>query len=487
MRPSPFSRLLVLSGLLFFSMQANSWEGYKTIYLQTQADEEKLFLLLEGGNFTGVLSYSSTLVSFQDFSSLEKISLKDLPKRLYPTDPRYDPFMKSLDKLFLSPLGGRWVYIPQEIWDKGFSNELNKSGIGWLEPGTPSGSVKNQGNPIQALLFLLFCFLLNKDVKSVLFPIVAITSFLGGVAVFFIGILAIPVAAAVIFYWKWQLGHDRESWERRASGDGSIVQIQSFSPFFLLVFLFPYLGKDILYFLSGITAGFLHYLTTWIVVKIYHGYWDHILKNLEHRIFIPHSLKKKKKSFLSYAFLALPILTLFPAVFIFQDKSQNLTPPWHQEFLEDQGGLLSFRELFKEEQSETLPGPASFIAHSAFQEGFAYGVTFTVPEEKPWTLPRYTRVNNRLVEEVMTVVDFGPQWYSRLKNSLGPQSAGSLLLSSHTPYRLIPGESSALPPEEVPLPLAGIFGLFFLGYYLDKTRTLNDNSNSFIHSKRQAA
>ena len=56
-----------------------------------------------------VVSAQRTFVEVQNFAGLERVRLADLPERLDHLDPRLDPFLRAVDKLFVTESGERRV------------------------------------------------------------------------------------------------------------------------------------------------------------------------------------------------------------------------------------------------------------------------------------------------------------------------------------------------------------------------------------------
>ena len=105
---------LALSLLLIVPdrFQERTWKGYYTLHIEQGTMAEQLVTqIAESRRFRAVVSRFTAEVSVNTFAGFVSIPIENLPARLDPLDPRYDPYMERLPKLFTLESGVSWEVV----------------------------------------------------------------------------------------------------------------------------------------------------------------------------------------------------------------------------------------------------------------------------------------------------------------------------------------------------------------------------------------
>ena len=87
-------------------------EKYYTLHIQARGGTQRLVLeILEGRRFDSVVSRFTSEVSFNTFAGFLSVPIHRLSDRLDPLDPRFDPYMQRLEKLFSVDNGIPWEVV----------------------------------------------------------------------------------------------------------------------------------------------------------------------------------------------------------------------------------------------------------------------------------------------------------------------------------------------------------------------------------------
>ena len=83
------------------AIRSRAWKKYYTLHIQARGDTERLVLeILESRKFDSVVSRFTSRTSFNTFAGFLSVPINRLSDRLDPLDPRYDPYMQDLGRLF---------------------------------------------------------------------------------------------------------------------------------------------------------------------------------------------------------------------------------------------------------------------------------------------------------------------------------------------------------------------------------------------------
>jgi hypothetical protein len=89
-----------------------TWNGYHTLHIEDSEITEQLILrIAESGRFQAVVSRFTAEISFNTFAGFVSVPIHHLPDRLDPLDPRFDPYMQRVGKLFSIASGNSWEVV----------------------------------------------------------------------------------------------------------------------------------------------------------------------------------------------------------------------------------------------------------------------------------------------------------------------------------------------------------------------------------------
>ena len=93
-------------------LQERTWKGYYTLYIEETETAERLILKIhESGRFPAVVSRYTAEISFNTFNGFASVPVYRLTDRLDPLDPRFDPYMQHLPRLFSVGNGANWEVV----------------------------------------------------------------------------------------------------------------------------------------------------------------------------------------------------------------------------------------------------------------------------------------------------------------------------------------------------------------------------------------
>jgi len=474
--------------LFVLSLEAQAWQEWRTIFLEGSPEEEqRLAALLLKSGMTGVLCKSLAMVDFHDFSRYESISVSQIADRLHPTDPRLDPFLLSVHRLFESKHYGHWVYVQEERWNQGFDRWLTDHQFRWHNTGT-----KISERPFYHLFLALLCYvaflvILLFLVRRLLFPWLLGIGVLGFIFLYLGGESGlVGLYAAVIYFMKY-LDYTRTKLEKM---NQKVKQsVETFPKFwnFLLVLGFlsiVFISSDRIF--VQVSAYLLFILAGWGLIQGAKAFWKKQLSELEHHLFLPFELRRAKgwrdRQFLR---LILAASTALPVVFLSQSEQVELFSPWVIEKLDQPPPL---QEAFEWELQNQVPGPRLYLAHLIYQETYPYGGEFGQVDLAPFYLYKYRRAEGRILETKELILPLNESWLDQAKNRTGSQGVFNLIGVGNLPYLLKPTNEVRLMSAPSPGSLFGLIALIAFIVLSNPQAHLVGRRRSFeSHQRRQAA
>ncbi len=86
-----------------------TWNRYYTLHIRdSEAAEQLIARIDESGRFQAVVSRFTSEISFNTFAGFVSVPIHRLGDRLDPLDPRFDPYMKGVGKLFSVTSATSW-------------------------------------------------------------------------------------------------------------------------------------------------------------------------------------------------------------------------------------------------------------------------------------------------------------------------------------------------------------------------------------------
>lgn len=470
--------------LLLLPLTIQAWENWKPIFVGgSPEDENRLAQLVREQGWEGVLSPSLALVSFHDFSRFEIIPVSAISQRLHPTDPRWDPFLRNVPKLFISDHHGFWIYVHASRWNQGFGDWLGRHGFHWHQPGSQLEERRVTQLPLSIAAFSIFLFLIGLGVRRLLRPWLWA---LWGIGILYLclvgerGLLSLYAASLFMVLVLDLLRH----WLEKRQRDGPLKKADIFTIFTIprLFLLIPAAG-----FVSLFTSEFLtvvvNILEFFLLLGVHalflmfvQRHWRRKLSELEHRLFVPMELRSRQPGFRDRVRTLLALGTVLPSLLLSGTERVELMPPWIKVPRPSQ---LSGEESFEIELRQGIPGPRLFLAHLIFQEAFPYGVEFGNPEEKPLTQPFYRREGKNIREEYAVILPFDQKWREEAAKRGGALGLGNLIGIGDTEYTLSPATEVRIMTSPSIFPALSLLGIIVL--------SLLYGNPQFVKRRRSAA
>lgn len=414
------------------SGEGRLWDGYYTLVVPHRYDEGSILARLDGAGFAAVVSESRTAVRVAVFSHLERVTVPELANRLEPEDPRYDPYMLRVPGFFEAEgIQDRYrlYYLPAERGPvptvlrlrRAFSDQVD----GWFLAdfaGThrwvaPSG------------LFVISVVLvwLSKGrrlaMAALCMPWLAGSLSVGGTWVAYAG--AACVGSFLIL--------------------GSEMQPKSLTG---VAGLGALLLPSILVLQMGAVPGpsAVAGLGSTLCVLIASRMWGRRRRaGKDHPLFSP--LRMLPRSWAHEATPLRRVLPLLPGLLLlggalaFLPVIQDIRVPAplsasdtdtrretgaHAGVSSPPGTLM---DLWRTSRGDELPNLSDYLAHVAYQEGFAYGAEFTFPDaEAPLTLIEIREEAGRLIEGSRIAAVYDEDWVRETFGSVPEGSIERLLL-----------------------------------------------------------
>jgi len=89
-----------------------TWKRYYTLQFESGENAEQLIRRIAGSRrFQGVVSRFTTEVSFNTFDGFVSVPIHHLCERLDPLDPRFDPYLQRVGRLFSTAGGAAWELV----------------------------------------------------------------------------------------------------------------------------------------------------------------------------------------------------------------------------------------------------------------------------------------------------------------------------------------------------------------------------------------
>lgn len=425
---------LVPLNLSSLEMESSSWLGWQAIGVPRDLSQKIQGELLDLG-VQDFLSATTAQVEIQDFSSMERISLDHLAGRLHPSDPRLDPYLLNVQQLFY-PLDRpdlEYLYIPS----KSFTKEVGAL----IRRFEKKDQLFFPKTDLFYTLGRLFFLLLASVLLWLRYPKQRMMILLLGIGAGVMllisqGGLYLSAGFTVILGGFWfsrkKAQWNGESLKREWIWLGALIVFMVFS----LVIEIREVGLFLLWLSFALgTIGL-----TAFALKMRKK------KNSQriHPLFIPKTFALRKSKIFTPRILgqwvSLALIMGLPFFFITRNSIENNSsiPLYFPDFTGEPWSLSALENLLQNELKTKLPGPATYIAHRIFQEGFLWGASFSIPSEgSTLGFKEYTRKNGQMVEENRSIQIYNDEWLMKQLQSLPQNDPGSLFLSQPSPFRMV--------------------------------------------------
>jgi hypothetical protein len=406
------------------------WSDWYTLLVDYDREISEIHERIGEDGGPRVISVANAEARFQGFPELQGVSVRELPERLDPEDPRLDPYLQSLPAFFTVRRGGERYHLLLVEKDRSTRSllALLRSRLGGgLHRGWPATGEQwilvdalGANSVLVSGLFLLWAGgLLFLFRSNWLAGVPLLLSFLPAVATGAPGTVA---AGLLLFALLHVLKSSRrelrlreeKSYRRlfRALRVPEIVPAgwSVLSVGILLIAAGEGGGAAIRVigsFVLALVAIFLVLLTDYRRYKSYEHHPFTATSILTRRFGAPQPKPGVPGTLWGSGGLLLVVVVslLVPPV-----KAPPVPAPAGRELTE-----ISYREMSRLfEDGGTLPDVASYVAHRAFQESISYGGGFEVPTAgEEVALPTYDMVEGRLRESREVVLRFDEEWLAQ--------------------------------------------------------------------------
>ncbi len=400
------------------------WDGYFTLAVPDRFEEEIVLSLLASAGITDVVTESRTTVLVAAFSHIEEVALPSIDRRLEPEDPRYDPYIAGVRRLFFGDgIDGRYRLF-------------------YLD--TEAGAVTT--------MIALRRALSNRISNWFVADVVGLHRWVAAVGVFGVALFLATIARGhrlllVAMGLPWLVGSLAVggSW---TAFSGAVLT----GAYFLVIsggeakstrFV---VGIGIILLVticvasSGAVPAAPAVASLGATLAIYGASAAFARRRAlgrDHHLFVPLGMvpdrRRADAEAIGRAMPIAPGLLLLSVVLALLPAGRDITVPSPREAYptteEDAPREAALRRLWEETRDDPLPNLSDLVAHVAFQEGFSYGREYGFPDSAmPLTVLEIREEEGRLVEKRRIAAVYDRRWFSEVLESIPPGSVGQLLL-----------------------------------------------------------
>jgi hypothetical protein len=425
------------------------WKGYYTLVVPARHEEESVLRLLEAAGFSGVLSESRTIVRVTAFSQVERVPLSELTARLEAEDPRYDPYMLRLPGFFRAEgVRDRYrlYYVPAEGGTlatllrlrRAFPNQIDD----WF---LADFSGVHRWVALAGLLALSIVLVSSARGRRVAMAALCVPWLAGSLSV---GGDWVAYAGAVILGSFLILRSEKQP--KSLAGAAGLGAILLSSVLILHMKAIP--GPSVFAALGAT-------LSVVIISRLW-GRRRHVGR--DHPLFSPLPIlpgpRVEEGSSLRQVLILLPGLFLLGGSLALLPVGRDVPVPTPVRMASADGSAgpdsapEALPELWVASRGDELPNLSDYLAHVAYQEGFAYGAEFSFPDaSEPLTLIVIREEEGRLIERTRIAAVYDEEWMRETLRSVPEGSIERLLLQQpnstgvvRTPLSGLYSESSHL-------------------------------------------
>ncbi len=510
------SLLLTLIISLFVSILRNPvfygdsriFKGYYTVLIKLKSsDQAGIKEILKDNLFKKAISRYSALVSFNDYTGGERITLNKIKKRLDPLDPRYDSYLKRLNSYFYAKSGGiHWqiVYVPSArnpiSMYMALNTFFNPVHVKWKLAGfsLSSGVINLVLSVLFMYLILIYVDFKNKIVKAFLaFGFIPwIMNILPG------GLGDIILFFPVFYSWSiilkniesLMLNSYRFNWDNKDKNDLPFYVVR-----FLAAGIVPSLfllvtGSDSALVIRTLTAVVYEMILTAILIRALFLR----IKYVEYNIFEPVPILKSfhrwrdlwnlHLSLKKIKIILLTSLVIFTPIVFTVVNSINSTALPQPVKVKNIGKKFSWQNLemlSRNASGDEFPNISGYIIHRAFQEGFPFGMKYRFPGEnenlyvKEYT---YNKVTGRVMESLRRVKRYDSTWLKSVFLSIPETSIAGMLFRQKEPVGI--EDITTIQRAFILTPLWGVFLVVFVFFFFLRPWKFNFTGESTYDFKR---
>jgi len=460
--------ILTLGSLAFIAGSGGSeslyWPGWYILKLSPETDVSRADEYLQSAGIKDFISAENTEISYMAIPDMARIGISHLDEVLVPGDPRRDPYITRIQKLFDSA-GSPLIYLPDEFTLRDYRQILK--GIEGFENWQLMDD-KGDSRILKILLiFSLAALSLAFTGRSGTFSIMRIVSILPFALFLYRGSSEMVFPLLLLFFLS--PGNFRQN----GSGRGRlysytvytgftvtlITTLAGLNPAEYIPFAAALLSSELIHFLPGGIKRFDDKVLPTLLAKESTKKRKEVFrKRSEHQLFTPLSLMQPVKRFSGFSMRNLA--TLLSLLFVFStpflpgllSTVENHSPLPHA--LKAEVGFEDLTSLFalsERQNQSSLPDVSSMLSSAVFQGGFIWGAEYRLPlPGESLNITSYHDDGDRIAVSESDIETYNKSWYEKVLNRELDRGAGRLFASLGGPASVI--EISRMPGiEEIPL------------------------------------
>ena len=398
------------------------WPGWYILKLPEAKDDLPYIQLFHSLGIRDLLSSSTATVAWMAIPDIETIKVSEIDTILPLGDPRRDPFLQRVGKLFRSG-NSLLIYLPANRSLADYRHLLSTHPL--LSDLTLIDDVQGRHTVFMLVFILLLAIL------ALLLP--------GGTFVNFLAFL--PWAMAVIFLGRHSafLGLMLYTLASFCQGSGKWIRLTSMGiipiVFVIMFFLLP-VHQFLILLTAGLETGvFLFLFQKLFASSLLEGKQEHTLfeplrllgSDQNHTVHKNSIIRIIAAALMPFALFAIPQTTLnneyFPSV-------QSSTGTYNS--------ISALYNLFSRENADSLPNVSGLVASLAFQTDFLNNAKFGLPLPGDTLTQRiYRKSDNRIQVEEIAVTTYNTDWYNKTIESALSDGTGLLFSTLDGPAPIV--------------------------------------------------
>lgn len=434
------------------------WNGYYTILIKRGTAYRDFIAqggwnrILKDSDAAGrVISETTQTVEFSSFEGLDSVRVDHLDGRFDPLDPRLDPYMKRLIHFFKD--SGKWMrfYVPSRTPAFRFFIRLllvfPGYGRNWR-----LADFDIYGKTLSLLMSVIFLIILYFTKRQFQHRWVLLL----GYAPWFFALVSGDFYDLISFYllfsaWYLVIEDSLDMAKEYVFSDWLRPDLESLryrylylAGVFLLTTLLRMLsgqpGKELVRNFSPVIATFM--LTGAYILSVQIHYFTH-----EHLIFSPIRIiggsRGKSREGCIVGMCLLVVVT--PFLLLVGGPTSKLSVPVPTSLAGSSSFSWRALELLWQSKGRNpeqvrLPDIAEYVVHTAFQEGLAYGQSYSFPARgSVLTVSNFRedRRNHRIMKTSQIVATYDEDWLAKALDHPGPGSVERMLLDQSKPVSIV--------------------------------------------------
>ncbi|MCK5736729.1 MAG: hypothetical protein KAH21_09635 [Spirochaetaceae bacterium] len=418
------------------------WPGWYILSFSDEIELTNADELLVNAGVSGALSAANTGANYMAIPKIDHVKLTNLDEVLVPGDPRRDPYISRLHKLFESG-SNALIYLPADRSLRSYRNLLEG-----IDDFAAWQLMDYQGEKFQTVpliifitIALLIAFFIGTGPVSYLriaaiLPLAILVS-TGGTNMVFPALLVYFLSPG--YFRRVQLPARRLYLILLYAGIAAVVAAV-FQPAFIIAVL----SSELIYLLFAKSLDKEKVLRKSKKPKL--------RRKSDHQLFDPLSLMQPVHKHISRISLHTAAVFLITTAVIltfllpgaYHNSETHAPIPYTAVSLEGFESMNSIQRLNLQHNGNSLPDVSDMLASAAFQEGFLYGAEYGLPLIGDSLLfRRYLGIDNGISVRDSTITLYDEDWYEEVLSRELNNGAGRL-------YKSVGGPSGIKTVSQLP-------------------------------------